>query len=342
MSVSNGALSTSNNLWSIILSGGDGERMKPCIEQWLGRHLPKQYCTFVGTRSMLQHTLDRADRLTREHQKVTVMAHSHKSMLGRKGHPNTKGRFIFQPENRGTAAGVFFPLTYIRSINKDATVIVYPADHFIFPEGLFLNHVSAAVRATEHWSDRIFLFGATPTRMDADYGWIEKRNRMGWTSGIELHSVTAFEEKPTSRLRWSNLAGGYLWNTMIVVAKVETLWLAGWQCFPAIMERFSTLSEAIDTPREGAILEAIYEDMPDQNFSSDFLEQAVEQLAVMELQNVLWCDWGRPERIQETLHLIGRKPPFSVTSPDSQYSATVLTPEGRNVGQRVANHTLPF
>lgn len=312
MSVSNSTSPTANNLWSIILSGGDGERMRPFIEQWLGRHIPKQYCTFVGSRSMLQHTLDRADRLTPENHKVTVMAQSHRSILGHKGHLCSKGRILFQPENRGTAAGIFLPLTHIRSMNKDATVIVYPSDHFIFPEGLLLNKVAAAVRATEHWNDRIFLFGAMPTRMEADYGWIEKGNRMGWASGTELHSVRAFEEKPSSRLRWSNLAGGYLWNTMIMVAKLNTLWSVGWQCFPALMERFSVLSDAINTLREGAILEAIYQDMPNLNFSSELLEQAVEQLGVLELQNVLWEDWGRPERIVDTLKSIGKDPSFPV------------------------------
>ena len=55
----------SKPLWSIILAGGEGNRTRPFIEQWLGRHKPKQYCTFVGNRSMLQHTFDRADRLVR-------------------------------------------------------------------------------------------------------------------------------------------------------------------------------------------------------------------------------------------------------------------------------------
>src|SRR6266536_1520629 len=50
--------------WSIVLAGGDGERIRPFVEKWLGYHRPKQYCTFVGTRSMFQHTLDRADMLT--------------------------------------------------------------------------------------------------------------------------------------------------------------------------------------------------------------------------------------------------------------------------------------
>lgn len=50
-------------LWSVRLVGGEGERTRPFMEQWLGCHLPKQYCSFVGTRSMFQHTWDRADQL---------------------------------------------------------------------------------------------------------------------------------------------------------------------------------------------------------------------------------------------------------------------------------------
>ncbi len=42
-----------DGLWSIVLAGGEGERLRPFVERWLGRHRPKQYCAFVGTRSML-------------------------------------------------------------------------------------------------------------------------------------------------------------------------------------------------------------------------------------------------------------------------------------------------
>lgn len=63
--------------WSIILAGGEGERLRPFIQRWLGVPIPKQYCTFVGTRSMLQHTWDRADRVTPPEQKVTVVSRHH-------------------------------------------------------------------------------------------------------------------------------------------------------------------------------------------------------------------------------------------------------------------------
>jgi hypothetical protein len=39
------------NLWSIALAGGDGVRTQEFIRHWLGHEKPKQYCTFVGSRS---------------------------------------------------------------------------------------------------------------------------------------------------------------------------------------------------------------------------------------------------------------------------------------------------
>lgn len=27
--------------WSIVLAGGEGERVKPLVQRWLGRHRPK-------------------------------------------------------------------------------------------------------------------------------------------------------------------------------------------------------------------------------------------------------------------------------------------------------------
>lgn len=300
--------SLSNSLWSIILSGGEGQRMRPHIERWLGRHIPKQYCTFVGTRSMLQHTWDRADLLTHPFQKVTVLAPTHQAFVWPETQPVTAGRFVFQPKNRNTAAGVFLPLTYVRSWNPEATVIVYPSDHFIFPEELFADRVRDAVHATERWVDRIFLLGATPKKWEVEYGWIERGSRLGWENGHALWSVESFREKRSTPPIGASSQSRWLWNTMVVVAKLETLWDVGWKCFPQLMERFTTLGEVIGTQRESAMLDVLYEDMPSHNFSSYLLEQAVEHLGVIEMSNVLWSDWGRPERIADTLKDIGITP----------------------------------
>jgi hypothetical protein len=69
------------NVWTIVLAGGEGERLRPLITRWLGVHRPKQYCTFVGSRSMLRHTLDRAERLTGVERTLVVVARQHEPRL---------------------------------------------------------------------------------------------------------------------------------------------------------------------------------------------------------------------------------------------------------------------
>src|SRR5437016_1598627 len=57
-------------------------------------------------------------------------------------------------------------------------------------------------------------------------------------------------------------------------------------------------------------LEAAYQDLPIMDFASDVLQKVPDQLAVFELNDVLWSDWGRAERIVETLRRIGKQPAF--------------------------------
>ena len=297
-------------LWSVVLAGGEGERTRPFIERWLGYHLPKQFCSFVGTRSMLQHTWDRADRLSGPERKVTVMAKQHHqvawSHLGNKG----VGKIIFQPQNRDTSAGVFLPLTYVRAWDPEATVVLFPSDHFIFPEDRFLTQVRKAVNATRWLADRVVLLGVAPANIEIEYGWIEPGEILGLSEGRAVKAVKTFLEKPDRLTALEALSKGTLWNTMVMTGKVGTLWRLGWECFPEMMKRFEQLAEVIGTSKEGFTLEAIYQDMPKRNFSTDLLQRVPERVGVVELQDVIWSDWGRPARIAETLSQIGGKPAF--------------------------------
>lgn len=98
-----------SHLWSIVLAGGEGVRLSPMIKQWLGEERPKQYCTFTGTRSMLQHTVDRADCLAIPEQRVTVIGAHHEWEANRQLRQRG-GKLVRQPANRDTAAGVYLPL----------------------------------------------------------------------------------------------------------------------------------------------------------------------------------------------------------------------------------------
>jgi hypothetical protein len=107
------------------------------------------------------------------------------------------------------------------------------------------------------------------------------------------------------------LGKGGLWNTFVLVARLDTLWRMGWRQFPEMMHRFERLLASIGTRYEEHVLESIYCDMPRYNFSTSLLEREIKQIGLMELEGVLWSDWGRPERIVETLHQIGGIPRFA-------------------------------
>lgn len=300
----------SQRLWSIILAGGEGERTRPFIEQWLGGHKPKQYCTFVGKRSMLQHTLDRADRLVKPEHKVTVIGRSHRDFFNTAVDGDTSGQVIVQPQNCGTAAGVFLPLTFVRALDADATVVIFPSDHFVFPEARFLETVRRGIRASHFLQDRVILFGVSPSHPELDYGWINLGEVLGWSNGSCIRLVSSFLEKPDLREGKQVMASGALWNTLVMVAKVTTLWELGWQNLPGMMERFEELGAAIGAAHEHKTLHEIYRDMPVLDFSRELLQRIPENLGVMEFEEVLWSDWGQPERIAHTLQTLGKKPAF--------------------------------
>ncbi len=298
--------------WSIVLAGGEGERTRPFIEKWLGYHKPKQFCSFVGSRSMLQHTWDRADQLTVPEQKVTVVAAHHAAEMSWQLRGNPRGGVIHQPKNCGTVAGIFLPLAYIRHRDPQATVIVYPSDHFVFPEYRFVQMAGKLIRAAELFSERLMLLGVSPTGTELDYGWIEPTQSLGWIRGSQVRQVGAFFEKPDSSRAMAAMNAGGLWNTFVMAANVEMLWQLGWQCLPEVMQHFEAFGNTIGTALETQTLRMIYEDMPHKNFSSDVLQKVSEQVGVLEMQDVMWSDWGHPTRIQDTLDSIGTEPAFAV------------------------------
>ena len=175
----------------------------------------------------------------------------------------------------------------------------------------FLEVVKTAVQAarqSEHWS---FLLAASPDRPEPDYGWIELGRHLARINGCHVLAVKGFLEKPAAEQCLSAMTGGALWNTMVMAVNSETLWRMGWFCFPEVMRLFEVYAKAIGTDEETSVLESIYEVMPPRNFSIHLLGRVTSQLAAVEMTGVLWCDWGRPERIWDTLLQVGKRPAFS-------------------------------
>lgn len=304
-------LRRSSQLWSVILAGGDGVRMQPMIQQWLGKPKPKQYCAFVGTRSMFQHTVDRALRLTEPKRTITVIARSHEQEAWSQLDGRACGKVLVQPKNCGTGPGIFLPLTYIRAKEKTGTVVIYPSDHFIYPEDRFLEIVELAGWIVERMPHRPILLGAPADQLEVEYGWIIPGEIHSVVDGYRLSTVDKFLEKPNVIQARQALAANGMWNMLVLVTKIETIWSLGWKYFPEMMVLFERLEKVIGTSKECTVLNAIYGVMPNKDFSADLLQHAPRRMMALELNGVLWSDWGQPDRIEKTLAKLDKKPAFS-------------------------------
>lgn len=290
--------------------------MRPTIEKMLGVACPKQYCPLFGRYSMLEHTVKRAAMLVGGERIVTVIGQGHRRYLQQR---ELRGHVIEQPAARGTTVGVFLPLSYIAVCDPEATVCVFPSDHFIFPNQEFVRRVSEACLLAETYPDQLVLCGVEPERPETDYGWIRPGERFkGWPShgGASIRRVAGFREKPARPLAEEWFLQGYLWNTLIVVGKLETLWSLARRFVPRVLRCFEELSRSLRQrqrelwridPASDTLVSQIYAEMPVSNLSQDFLTRAVSRTLVMSLTDIVWSDWGRPERVLETIQRMGSK-----------------------------------
>ncbi|MFI5345983.1 MAG: sugar phosphate nucleotidyltransferase [Elusimicrobiota bacterium] len=297
----------SGNRWTIVLSGGDGERMRPFIQRWLGYPRPKQYCAFTGRRTMLEHTFDRAVLASGDRRVVTVLNRDHGQFLRRPRRLHYPGRLIAQPVRRDTGPGVFLPLTAVTAMDPDALVAIMPSDHFIHPKARFQKVMDEAFRLAEFLPGQIVLLAARPDSAEPDYGWIDPGSRL---SGSRASLVSRFKEKPKAEEASELHARGCLWNTMIVVARAGALWDLARAHQPEMIRRFEALRPWIGMAEETDAVELAYRNMPSVNFSRDFLERVADWTVVLPMHGVHWSDWGRPERVEQTLNAIGERSAF--------------------------------
>lgn len=294
--------------WAIVLAGGDGERMQPFIRRWLGHPRPKQYCSFTGRRTMLEHTLDRAETAVGPSRVVTVLNADHRRFLESPQRITLPGRLIVQPQRCDTGPGVFLPLTAVMAQDPEAFVAVMPSDHFIHPGGRFQAILEEAFELAEFLPGQIVMLAAQPDGPEADYGWIAPGTSI---RDGKAFMVGSFKEKPKPEDAEAFFRRSWLWNTMIIVARAAALWEHAQNLRPEMIARFSALKGWIGLPEEQEAMELAYRSMPSVNLSRDLLEPLAAWTVALPMTGVRWSDWGRPERVEQTLAAIGEKGAFA-------------------------------
>jgi mannose-1-phosphate guanylyltransferase len=323
----NSWVSQEHSRYGVVLAGGEGRRLEPFVRRLRGDALPKQYVTFLGTRSMLDHSWDRAEQLLPRERVLTIVTRSHLGFPEVRRHLASRpsGTVIIQPANKETGPGVLLPLLYLRHRDPDAVVAIFPSDHCIVEEGLFVGYVDLAFRAVERDPSRVVLLGVEPDGPEEEYGYIVPED--GWQSEVTagLPRVARFVEKPAPHVAKPLMAQGALWNTMVMVCQVRTLFLFIARVAPALYAAFAEIDRAIGTSHEHTVMEEVYERLEPANFSRQVMEPLAglpdAAMVMVPMRGVGWSDWGSEERIVSMLDDLGWRDRLSLAAAERRETA---------------------
>ncbi len=297
----------SDHFWGIVLAGGEGARLKDFVHSHFNSECPKQYCTFIGTRSMLRHTIDRIESLIAPDRLLTVISQEHLAYAKEQLRDRAPATVVVQPSLRDTAPGILYPLLRLDSLDPDATVAIFPSDHFVLEEDRFMQYVRYAGEFVSAFPRSLLLLGVEPNHPGEDYGWIEIdqiNKERGWQN---IHAALNFVEKPAPGDEAVLLNRRSLWNTMVCVCRVSVL-LNHFRTFtPDIYKAFQGIRRCLDTPEEQTEAKKAYAAIPSINFSHAILEQNPPGLCVLKMSHVHWSDWGQPVRILTDLERFAKE-----------------------------------
>jgi mannose-1-phosphate guanylyltransferase len=298
-------MGSNDHLWGIVLAGGEGKRLQDFIRKRYGAERPKQYSAIIGNRSMLRHTLDRVEKIIPPRQLQIVVAHKHRKYLPEILKEREKKSVLFIPENRESAASIYLALSHIYLRDPDAQVSIFPSDHFIGEEQRFLHYVELAVSFSEEHPDYIVLLGIKPTEPAPDYGWIEPSKNFLVHKGNRFYKVVSFCEKPDPKSAQRYFQNAWLWNSLVLAAKCETLIKMYRQHLESIYNAFKKAHSAYGTDDEEHFIAEAFADIPSKDFSKSLLQEVPDSLFVLRVEGILWSDWGTKDQVLKDLENLG-------------------------------------
>ena len=286
--------------WTIALAGGEGVRLSDYVTRRFGTWIPKQYCRLLGQHSMLEHTLDRLNKLVPASHTFTVIGTNH----GEHAYPQLAGRsdhVLRQPSARDTGLALYVALAWIKRWTPTAIVTITPTDHYVAPSAKYIEQVKRAQGVARTLADTVVILGVRPTEPDPELGYLVQGTQL--TQVPCVRRLSKFVEKPTVSAANEMIEQGALWNTMVTCGTIDALWELGRATEPQLLDILDSLVPLVGTKDEEDAIEYVYRAYLPVSFSRDMLERAPERLAAMALEDIEWSDWGKPERIESVLAL---------------------------------------
>lgn len=205
------------NYYGLILAGGRGTRFWPRSR----RNRSKQVLSFLGERTLIQQTVDRLSPVLPP-ERIWVLTNDHlRDEIIRQLPEVPKKQILAEPAQRNTAPCIGLAAHILHSIDPNAVMGVFPADHVITKPKKYAKLLKPAFKAAD--AGNIAVFGIEPRWAETGYGYIEFGKGVEAGSG-DVEKVVSFREKPDAKTAKKFVASGrFFWNAGMFFWRASTV-----------------------------------------------------------------------------------------------------------------------
>lgn len=222
----------SQHTYAVILAGGGGTRLWPKSRQ----ATPKQFLKLLGTKTMLQLTVQRIERLVPYERMIVITNQAYLAEIRAQLPSLPKENILLEPKKCDTALAMLTGALYAHALDSEAVILNAAADHIVSNEAAFesVMHTAISVAAKP---DYLVSIGITPTYPSTAFGYIQIGSEIENLPGKhKVFAVKNFTEKPDAATARAFIATGrYFWNANMYVWSSENVIKAFAQYAPEIL-----------------------------------------------------------------------------------------------------------
>ena len=168
-----------------------------------------------------------------------------------------------------------------------------------------MSHIESAFDAARAHPETVALLGIKPESPEVEYGWIEPDGSLFGQLPRSISRVRKFWEKPSALIARGLMERGCLWNSFVMVGRVDAFLKMTQRALPALFDFFLAIAPTFGTASEARAMSELYSWIPSSNFSHEVLALRPDDLSVMQVNEVGWSDLGEPRRVFSTLQQMG-------------------------------------